>query len=61
MSEIINQDYINLLTEVKQRVLTARYSAVRVVNRELVVLTAEDSKTKSVDAFYILYILCGIM
>ena len=38
MSEIIDQEYARLLTELKQRVLTARHNAVKVVNYELVTL-----------------------
>lgn len=38
MSKIINQEYANFLTELKQQVLTTRYNAVKVVNRQLVVL-----------------------
>lgn len=38
MTELINQEYAKLLTELKQRVQVARHNAVKVVNHELVTL-----------------------
>ncbi len=45
MSEIIPQTYAELLTEIKSRIRTAQYTALKAVNRELITLYWDIGKT----------------
>lgn len=38
MSDLIPNDYFKLLSEIKERIRTAQYAALRAVNRELIAL-----------------------
>ena len=46
MSEIVTEDYITVLNEIKQRIRTAQYKALRSVNKELISLYWDIGRTK---------------